>query len=51
MSKFKAAIAGSVLALLIGCNTTEPVTPVCRESGFSPTTGRDSSWVVPCSNN
>ncbi len=42
---------GAVLVIIFGCNATEPVTPVCCESGFSPTTGRDSSWVTPCSNN
>ncbi len=38
-------------ALLIGCTAPTSPTPVCHEYGFSPTTGRDSSWVVPCGNN
>ncbi len=37
---------------LTACNLTEAPPqdekPVCHEYGFSPTTGRDSSWVVIC---
>ncbi len=45
-----------LLALVLAaCNLTEAPPqdqkPVCKQFGFSPTTGRDSSWIVPCSNN
>ncbi len=38
-------------ALLVGCTTPTSPAPVCKQFGFSPTTGRDSSWVVSCVNN
>ncbi len=36
-------------ALLTAC-TASPTSPqpVCREYGFSPTSGRDTSYVKPC---
>ncbi len=46
----KAAAAGLMVLLFVACTTPTTPAPVCKQFGFSPTTGRDSSWVVSCHN-